>query len=70
MVILSQINNGTRDIPIPQNLQKIGRVFRKGDGAISSSTHIRLVPSGSGVYTTYPINSTLEPLKTLGTYIP
>ncbi|APG64574.1 hypothetical protein LPB136_03975 [Tenacibaculum todarodis] len=67
---LSQLSNGARDIPIPSSLQNIGRVFRKGDGAIFTPTHIRLVPSGSGVYTAYPVNSSLSSLNTLGIYIP
>ncbi len=33
-------------------------------------THIRLVPSGSGVKTAYPINESLEPLNILGIYFP
>ncbi len=67
---LNQLSNGVRDIPIPAYLQNIGRVFRNGDAAILNPTHIRLVPSGSGVKTAYPINSTLTPLETLGTYVP
>ncbi len=67
---LSQLGNGARDIPIPANLRNIGRVFRNGDAAILSPTHIRLVPSGSGVKSAFPINSTIESLLTLGTYIP
>ena len=67
---LSQLNNGTRDIPIPENLQDIGRIFRDGDGVVFKPTHIRLVPSDSGVKTAYPINDLLSSLEPLGTYIP
>ena len=66
---LNQLQNGARDIPIPSNIQNIGRVFRNGDGVILNPTHIRLVPSGNGVKTAYPINSTTESLRTLGTYV-
>ena len=67
---LNQLSNGVRDIPIPASSQNIGRVFRNGDGAVFAPTHIRLVPSGSGVKTAYPINHNLEPLETLGVYVP
>ncbi|MFT7898756.1 hypothetical protein VBY74_02115 [Tenacibaculum ascidiaceicola] len=67
---LNQLKKGTIDVPIPSNIQNIGRVFRKGDGAIITPTHIRLVPSGSGVKTAYPINSSLTDLRTIGVYIP
>ena len=67
---LNQTSNGAIDIPIPQSIQSIGRVFRNGDAAILSPTHIRLVPSGSGVKTAYPINASVESLIRLGTYVP
>ncbi|WP_343914075.1 hypothetical protein [Aquimarina litoralis] len=67
---LDQLSNGAIDIPIPSSIQNIGRVFRNGDGAILNPTHIRLVPSGSGVRSAYPINSSIQALETLGTYVP
>lgn len=72
---LDQLNNGARDIPIPTSYRDVGRVFRNGDGFILEPTHIRLVPSGSGVLTAYPLNEALElslgrTLNPLGTFIP
>jgi hypothetical protein len=67
---LDQLSNGVKDIPLPENMLYIGRVFNAGDGQIFTPTHIRLVPSGSGVKTAYPINENLTPLNSLGTYIP
>ena len=67
---LGQLNNGTRDIPLPENMSYIGRVFRAGDAEIFTPTHIRLVPSGSGVKTAFPINENLTELKTLGAFVP
>ena len=67
---LDQLSNGAIDIPIPASIQNIGRVFRNGDGVILSPTHIRLVPSGSGVRSAYPINSSIQVLENLGTYVP
>ncbi len=67
---LSQLGQGVIDIPIPNAERGLGRVFKVGTGEIVELTHIRLVPSGSGVKTAYPINQTLEPLKKIGTFVP
>ncbi len=67
---LDQLGQGARDIPIPDNMKGIGRIFENGTGKILEPTHIRLVPSGSGVSTAYPINETIESLRPLGVYKP
>ncbi len=48
---LSLLKNGSVDVPIPQGL---GRVFMP-DGSVIPATAARLVPSGSGVWTAFPI---------------
>ncbi|NJK83585.1 MAG: hypothetical protein HC912_06955 [Saprospiraceae bacterium] len=65
---LDQLKQGARDIPIPDNMKSIGRIFENGTGKILEPTHIRLVPSGSGVSTAFPINETITPLNPLGVY--
>lgn len=67
---LSQLGQGARDIPIPNSVGGIGRVFKSGTGELVEVTHIRLVPSGSGVDTAFPINDGLVALNPLGTYVP
>ena len=67
---LSQLGQGARDIPIPNSVGGIGRVFKSGTGELIPVTHIRLVPSGSGVSTAYPINEAYYSLGSLGTYVP
>ncbi len=67
---LNQLSQGARDIPIPNSIKSIGRVFKNKTGEIIDPTHIRLVPSGSGVNTAYPINEEVYDLITIGTYIP
>lgn len=67
---LDQLGQGTRDIPLPASVRGIGRVFKNGDGQIIEATHIRLVPSGTGVDTAFPINETLVSLNPLGVYKP
>lgn len=67
---LSQLGQGARDIPIPNSVGGIGRVFKSGTGEIVEVTHIRLIPSGSGVDTAFPINAGLVSLNPLGTYVP
>jgi hypothetical protein len=67
---LDQLGQGTRDIPLPASVRGIGRVFKNGDGQIIEATHIRLVPSGTGVDTAFSINETLVSLNPLGVYKP
>jgi len=67
---LDQLGQGARDIPIPDDIKVIGRIFENGTGKILEPTHIRLVPSGSGVTTAYPINETITALNPLGVYKP
>lgn len=55
---LSKLQNGAKNIELPQGL---GRVINP-DGTFTNATHARLVPSGSGVKTAYP--GTLETLPT------
>ena len=45
-------------------------VFKSGTGNILEPTHIRLVPSGSGVSTAFPINEATTTLLQLGVYNP
>jgi RHS repeat-associated protein len=49
---LGNLKNGAINVPIPEG---VGRVINP-DGTISPATHARLVPSGSGVKTAYPLN--------------
>lgn len=51
---LGQLNNGATNIPIPEGFP--ARVINP-DGSFDIPTHIRLVPSGSGVKTAYPLIS-------------
>jgi RHS repeat-associated protein len=48
---LDKLGNGAVTIPIPRGL---GRVINP-DGSFSPATHAKLVPSGSGVKTAYPL---------------
>jgi hypothetical protein len=68
---INQLGNGAKDIPIPSSVAKIGRIFKGGDGEIVKATHFRLVPSGNGVSTAYPINAALEgSMNPLGVFVP
>ena len=67
---LSQLGQGTRDIPLPTSVSGIGRVFSGNSGKIVEATYIRLVPSGSGVSTAFPINDALESLNPFRVYVP
>ncbi len=46
---------GTVDVPIPKGMENIGRIINP-DGTFSQATHIRLVPSKSGVKSAFPID--------------
>ncbi|WP_298760642.1 RHS repeat-associated core domain-containing protein [uncultured Psychroserpens sp.] len=48
---LEKMKNGAITVPIPKG---VGRVINP-DGSFSVATHARLVPSGSGVKTAYPL---------------
>lgn len=49
---LGSLKNGAINVPIPEG---VGRVINP-NGTISPATHARLIPSGSGVKTAYPLN--------------
>lgn len=49
---LNNLKNGAINVEIPNG---VGRVINP-DGTFSPATHARLVPSGSGVKTAYPLN--------------
>ena len=49
---LDELRQGARTLDLPEGL---GRVVNP-DGTFSPATKVRLVPSGSGVKTAYPMN--------------
>ena len=49
---VSKLANGAINIPIPNGLP--ARVIMP-DGTFKAATHIRLIPSGGGVKTAYPL---------------
>ena len=67
---LHQTITGEVDIPITgTSAEIICRMFRADVRLISSATHIRLVPSGSGVRTAFPLNSNYTSTVRIGTFV-
>ena len=56
---LDKLKNGAKTIELPKGL---GRVVNP-DGTFTPATHVRLVPSGSGVKTAYPGTSSTLPME-------
>lgn len=67
---LHQTITGVVDIPITgTSAEMICRMFRADERKISRATHIRLVPSGSGVRTAFPLNSNYTSTVRIGTFV-